>query len=226
MTYSERKKRLEETFKPREEWWSRVFATPVANAALHVVADWKFLTPNRLTMASFVLTIMTAGLIVYGAHIAAAILLQVAYILDCMDGQLARYRGVSSEFGSFLDKWSDFVKFPMIIIALTVASTEHVHSMSSTVTGFLALLFICYQPYLRFLAKSELSIETSKTLAGNDFFHRNMRFFLFEEAQWYLTVSLCLFVDSPLWALRILCLTQGIICCAETYRVFKSANSS
>lgn len=226
MTYADRKKRLSETFKPRQEWWSRVFATPIANAILHMVADWKFITPNRLTVMSLFLTLVTALCISFGARdwlVVAAVLLQAAYVLDCMDGQLARYRGLSSARGSFLDKWSDFVKFPMIILALTVESSHRGHSTLAIVTGFLTLFFICYEPYLRSLAKSELSIEPRETLMAGDFVQRNLRFFLFEEAQWYLVVSVCLVANIPIWALIVLCITQGIRSLAYTIYALKTA---
>lgn len=203
-----------------------MFATPIANAILHMVADWKFITPNRLTMMSLFLTYVTALCISFGAKdwlLIAAVLLQVAYVLDCMDGQLARYRGLSSSFGSFLDKWSDFIKFPMIILALTVESSHRVQSPLTIVIGFLTLFFICYEPYLRSLVKSELSIEPWETLTAGNFIQRNLRFFLFEEAQWYLVVSVCLVASSPTWALRVLCVTQGIRSFAYTIYVLKRA---
>ena len=59
MRYVERKERLRITFQPREEWWSRVFATPIAQLILTVVADWRWITPNRLTILSFVMTILS-----------------------------------------------------------------------------------------------------------------------------------------------------------------------
>ena len=88
MGYAERRLRLEETFKAREEWWSRVFATPIATRVLAVVADWHVVTPNRLTLLSFCLTLSTSCLIILGSEInliCAGIVLQVAYIIDCMD---------------------------------------------------------------------------------------------------------------------------------------------
>jgi phosphatidylglycerophosphate synthase len=229
MTYADRKKRLNETLKPRQEWWSRVFATPIAHAILHMVADWKYITPNRLTITSLFLTLLTAICISFGARswlLIAAVVLQVAYVFDCMDGQLARYRGVSTASGSFLDKWSDFVKFPMIILALTIESSHRAHSTLTIVAGLLTLFFICYEPYLRCLAKSELSIEPWDTLTAGNFIQRNLRFFLFEEAQWYLIVSACLLVNAPIWALIILCVSQGIRSFAYTIHVLKEAISS
>jgi len=123
MGYFERKNQLQRTFKPREEWWSRVFATPIANLVLSAIADWSLITPNRLTGLSFILTVLTALLILSESSktlLIAGIILQLAYIVDCMDGQLARYRQTTSQIGSFLDKLSDYIGFPLILLGLTI----------------------------------------------------------------------------------------------------------
>lgn len=222
-SFSKRRQKLRATFKPREEWWSRVFATPIAYGLLHLVADWKVLTPNRLTVLSFILTLLTGVLIlsgVGGALLAAAILLQVAYIFDCMDGQLARYREVSSAFGSFLDKWSDYVKFPAVVLALTLEAYSRDGSVVVWVMGVLTVYFMGYLPYLKGLSRKELSVGPWAVLSGTGFVQRNMRFFLFEEAQLYLIVTACLFFQSSFWALLLLCVTQGAMAFIQTVRIF------
>jgi phosphatidylglycerophosphate synthase len=226
MSYTERKDRLKSTFPIREEWWSRVFATPMAYLVLTVVADWRFLTPNRLTLLSFGLTFLSASLILVDTPtglVAAGLILQIAYIIDCMDGQLARYRGVSSKVGSLLDKWSDFVKFPFIVVALTIQSSNHQPSSIPTILGLAAIFLIAYQPYLKLIAFKECSVQMMNVLTGKSFLQRNLRFFLFEEAQWYLIVSICLFLNSTIAALAILVVTQGLIALIQTTWVFRSA---
>jgi len=224
MGYKERKIQLKETFKPREEWWSRVFATPIANLILFGIADWSFITPNRLTILSFILTILTVALILYDlpeSLFIAGIILQLAYIVDCMDGQLARYRQTTSRIGSFLDKLSDYIKFPIILLGLTI--NAHYYYGSSTIPailGILSVFFIGYLSYLKNSSLKELSIPPWKVLSRKGFLHRNLRFFLFEEAQWYLIVSLSLFLSSPMTALIIITLTQGILAVVQTIRIF------
>jgi phosphatidylglycerophosphate synthase len=229
MSYGERKERLRVTFQPREEWWSRVFATPIAQLILTVVADWRWITPNRLTILSFWMTILSGTLILAGdavSLVSAGVVLQVAYIIDCMDGQLARYRGVSSQVGSLLDKWSDFVKFPFVVVALTLqASTQH-PTTTPILLGLTSVFLICYQPYLKLIASQECSVELWNILSGKGFVQRNLRFFLFEEAQWYLIVSVCLFLNEATIALAILVVTQGVIALLQTSRVFWSATRS
>jgi len=183
-SFSQRKEKLNATYKVREEWWSRVFASPAAHYALCIVADWRILTPNRLTVFSFLLTIGVASLVLFGSTSAlplAAILLQLAYVMDCMDGQLARYRGNTSEFGSFLDKILDYLKFPFLLFALTLEAFNRSHSYVVLILGFGCLFFTCFLPYLKSLAKTEFNVESWRVLVSNEFLERNLRFFLFEE---------------------------------------------
>ena len=222
MGYQERKRRLKETFRPREEWWSRVFATPVAYRILMVVADWQWITPNRLTLLSLATALFACLLITTGAELnflIAAAVIQISYILDCMDGQLSRYRNSSSRFGAFADKWSDFVKFPAILLALTVAAFHRDPSLAPVVLGIVAVFLVGYLPYLKSLASSELGIAPWSVLSGPDFASRNLRFFLFEEAQWYLAVSVCLALQSALAALLVIVVSQGCVAFAQTVRI-------
>ncbi len=216
---AERKAKLKNSFQKRSEWWSRVFASPIAHHLLVIFGDWEFLTPNKLTIISFLLVLLTAVIIILplpNAFIFAAILLQIAYVLDCMDGQLARYRGMATPLGGFLDKSLDFIKFPFILLALTLVSTNN--SILVIILGFGSVFFISLGSYLKEMTKSNLGISLPDILIKDIFFERNMRFFLFEEAQWYFIVSSCLFFQKPIWALWTIFLTQGII---ETINFFR-----
>jgi phosphatidylglycerophosphate synthase len=220
--HQERKRHLKETFRPREEWWSRVFATPVAYGILLVVADWRLITPNRLTLLSLATALFACLLITTGEEVnflIAAAVIQISYILDCMDGQLSRYRNTSSRFGAFADKWSDFVKFPAILLALTIDAFQRDPSLAPLIIGFAAVFLVCYLPYLRSLASSELGIAPWSVLSKPDFASRNLRFFLFEEAQWYLAVSVCLALQSAFAALLVIAMSQGAVAFAQTVRI-------
>ena len=222
MGYQERRRHLRETFKPREEWWSRVFATPVACWILLVVADWRLITPNRLTLLSLATALVACLLITTGEKanfLIAAAVVQISYILDCMDGQLARYRNASSRSGAFVDKWSDYVKFPVILLALTIDAFHRDPSLTPVVLGFTAVFLVGYLPYLASLASSELGIAPWSVLSSPGFASRNLRFFLFEEAQWYLAVSVCLAFGSSFAALLVIAVSQGAVAFAQTARV-------
>ena len=70
-------------------------------------------TPNQATIASFAIGLYAAYLFAQGdtwSLIAGALLLQLSIIVDCVDGELARYTRKFSELGAWLDAITDRVK--------------------------------------------------------------------------------------------------------------------
>jgi len=194
----------------------------MAFGVLLLVADWRLISPNRLTLASLATALVACFLITMGEAanlITAAAAIQISYVLDCMDGQLARYRKVTSRFGAFADKWSDYVKFPAILLALTIDAFHRDPSLTSVVLGLSSVLLVGYLPYLKLLASSELRIGPWSVLSKPDFVSRNLRFFLFEEAQWYLAVSVCLAVQSSFAALLVIAISQTAVAIVQTVRI-------
>nr|WP_300982988.1 CDP-alcohol phosphatidyltransferase family protein [Roseicyclus sp.] len=110
---------------------------------------------------------MAGGL---GWFVAAAVLIQISHVLDCMDGQMARYRKVSSPFGSYLDRLTDQVQVTLWFGAVGYAA--YAQSLSAVP------VFPCYDWHLflwaarlceihcardRNIARSRLSGETCAT---------------------------------------------------------------
>ena len=107
---NEKLTRLWATKTKDDEWWSSFVTAPLAIALNYLVVDIKWLTPNVLTLLSFVVAILSVVLIIAGGtvnFISAAVLIHLSHILDCMDGQMARYRNSSSLAGSYFDKLTD-----------------------------------------------------------------------------------------------------------------------
>jgi phosphatidylglycerophosphate synthase len=194
----------------------------MANSILHLIADWKLITPNLLTVGSFLLVLIASFLIIFdfsSFSLISCIILQVAYILDCMDGQLARYRGISSELGAFLDKSLDLIKFPFVIFAFTFNSFYQSKDILPIIVGFSCLFFVCFLPYLKEMVKNDFSISPWNILSKPTFKERNLRLFLFEEAQWYLVASLCLLFKNSNLALWIFFGGLGIMTLIQIIRV-------
>ena len=105
------------------------------------------LTPTAVTWISVLFAVAAAGLFAAGGRGAAvigAILLYFGFVLDCVDGQLARYRRRYSRFGGWLDVLADRGKefavyaglavgaartgddvWPLAVAALTVQTVRH-----------------------------------------------------------------------------------------------------
>lgn len=65
-------------------------------------------TPNQISLFSLLLLCAGSFIVAYESDNGcmlwvAAILLQISYICDCSDGVVARYSGLSSKFGAYLD---------------------------------------------------------------------------------------------------------------------------
>jgi phosphatidylglycerophosphate synthase len=78
-------------------------------------------TPNQVTIASFAIGLYAAFLFAQGdtwSLIIGALLLQVSIIVDCVDGELARYTRKFSELGAWLDAITDRVKEYAVFLGL------------------------------------------------------------------------------------------------------------
>lgn len=85
------------------------FTTYFVSSYSRYVVRWaarRGLTPNTVTWASMAVGGLAAAGFATGSRpglVAGALLLQVAFLLDCVDGQLARYTGRFSALGAWLD---------------------------------------------------------------------------------------------------------------------------
>jgi CDP-alcohol phosphatidyltransferase len=96
--------------KARDAWWTVLVVDPIAAPLLRVIASLRAVTPNRITVSSVVVAAVSAIEWVRSDAIAAAILFQLAFLLDCMDGKLAHIRRSDSAYGAWLDAASDAVR--------------------------------------------------------------------------------------------------------------------
>ena len=94
------------------DFWSVVFGYPLARALLAFLPSGRgeWLTPTKITLLGAVVKAVSFWALLQnsgGVVCAGAIGLQVAQVLDSMDGTLARARKTSSPLGAYLDKVLD-----------------------------------------------------------------------------------------------------------------------
>jgi hypothetical protein len=111
------------TRKPNDIFWNRFVARPLA-APLVAALERTRVTPNQITLLSLVVFLAAAGLLVLlpgrSGLITAIVVLELSYVLDCVDGQLARLRGQSSPVGAHFDFLMDELK-AFLLVAATAA---------------------------------------------------------------------------------------------------------
>lgn len=76
------------------------------------------ITPNTLTLAGLLLSVITAGVIAQGFLLVGGLLVLFAGIFDMFDGALARARNASTIFGAFLDSTLDRYSESIILFGL------------------------------------------------------------------------------------------------------------
>jgi CDP-L-myo-inositol myo-inositolphosphotransferase len=96
-------------------------------------------TPNQVSVASLGVALGSFLCFAYGYPIAAALLAQTSSVLDGVDGDLARLKGLTSAFGGFMDAVIDRYTDALIILGLTLWAAGDESSVTVWMTGFLAL---------------------------------------------------------------------------------------
>ena len=84
-------------------------------------------TPNQVTLISFAIGLYSAYCFSQGTfwqNFLGAILLQISIIVDCVDGELARYTRKFSQLGAWLDAVTDRVKEYMVFLGLAVGAEK------------------------------------------------------------------------------------------------------
>ncbi|MDB1089176.1 CDP-alcohol phosphatidyltransferase family protein [Streptomyces sp. ACA25] len=109
------------TQKKRDAWWTVLLVDPVATPLVRWTARWTRFTPNQITWLALLFGLGAAACFAFGSWqwlVAGALLYHVSFILDCMDGKLARLTGTGSVFGAWLDYVFDRIRVLFCAIAL------------------------------------------------------------------------------------------------------------
>jgi len=106
-------------------------------------------TPNQMTWAAFGIALLSFISFVLGYNIIAGLLVQLSSIVDGTDGSLARLKGMTSEFGGFLDSVLDRYADILIVLGLTLWSLSHETYPGIWLAGLLAITGIICVSYTR-----------------------------------------------------------------------------
>jgi phosphatidylglycerophosphate synthase len=224
-----------------DEWWSSFVTSPLAIGLNYLVIDVKWLTPNLITLLSFLTAVISALFIIAGGtsnFLIAALLINLSHIFDCMDGQMARYRKTSSPTGSYFDRLTDQLQIITWFGAVAYAAFNQTHSVVPVFLAFIGVAFYSLRGYVKYVAiHTQMSadnryldklseIERSarpKETAGPGFgFKANLKWLIAEQKKiihfnegvfiFMLSLALALNMLTPmLWVFAISQLVYGIV---------------
>lgn len=104
--------------KPRDAWWAVLVLDHLVLPVLAVLVRFSWVTPMRLTMVGAAFGVAAVTSFGTGHLVLGAILFELRFFADCLDGKVARVRGLTSPRGAFLDFTSDVVLISSAIAAL------------------------------------------------------------------------------------------------------------
>jgi phosphatidylglycerophosphate synthase len=103
--------------------WNTYVCRPLAAPIVSALSSSR-VTPNQITLAAFVVALGSAAMLIllegYWGLLAAVVVFELSYVLDCADGMLARWRSIQSTQGHLLDFLMDELKAFFILGAVAV----------------------------------------------------------------------------------------------------------
>jgi phosphatidylglycerophosphate synthase len=158
------------TCKDRDAWWTVLLVDPLAVRLVRLVAPYRWITPNRLTTAAFAVGVGAAACFWQQSRlwlIAGAVLFHVSFVLDCMDGKVARLTGNGSVFGA----WMDYVFDRFRVVACTVGLMGGQYARTGRVAYLLVGGLVIFLDMFRYLnalqiAKAKDAMRARLTVAG------------------------------------------------------------
>lgn len=124
--YDEDKELLDSAVKGADGFFTTFFVSPYSRYIARWCAHRGF-TPNQITVVSLLVGVLAAVAMATGERwglIAGAVLLQLAFTLDCVDGQTARYTRQFSKLGAWLDSVFDRTKEYVVFAGLAIGASR------------------------------------------------------------------------------------------------------
>ena len=129
------------------------------------------ITPNFITLLQIFIGILACTLIGNSStklyYFIGIIFLHFAYVLDCVDGEIARVKKMASLQGVFLDKFAHFVTMPAIIMSVTFY-----YSRSLDVYKSYLLLVAFISSFATFSPVNRLITSISSSLVNKNNFNQ------------------------------------------------------
>ncbi|MEV0598543.1 DUF5941 domain-containing protein [Streptomyces sp. NPDC050315] len=163
--------RLRTAVKSRDGFFTTYCISPYSR----YIARWcarRGLTPNQVTTASLLTALIAAGCAATGTRggfIAAGLLLLFSFVLDCTDGQLARYSLQYSTMGAWLDATFDRAKEYAYYAGLALGAARGGDDVWALALGAMVLQTVRHVVDFSFNeANHDATANTSPTAALSD----------------------------------------------------------
>jgi len=143
-------------------------------------------TPNQITVASFLICLIGAGFLAAGGYVVGALgglLIQAASVIDGCDGEVARLKGIATPRGAWLDTMLDRYADLAITLGIVTAYARHAPGVLPLTVGIVAATGFILASYVT----KEFAHRHSLTYP-HDFLdrmkHRDLRLLVISAGAW------------------------------------------
>jgi len=170
----EEKSDLRAAIKYPDGFVASFFSAPIANRIVGVISKTRC-EPNHITIASLLIGIAAALMFAAGSWEFMAIggiTIHLSFILDCADGQLARYKKSGSDFGGWFDSIVDRLKEYAAYFGLAYGCWINTGRYEIWPLMFLASISLAYKHldgyYRKTLQKDQGAVSTLADVLATD----------------------------------------------------------
>jgi phosphatidylglycerophosphate synthase len=196
-------------FNRSDSFFSKMFGHPFSLVIVALVEKTP-VSPNFLTFISLCLSVLGTYFIAFmPGHLGliyAALILHSAYIFDCADGQLARWRGKGSDFGAYFDVMSDQLQHRLVIIAIAVRYMSDMHVVWLAFAALAIITFTAHENLLQKLIKksnTKIQAQRDSFVQGENksIIKKAGAWFITNFAAYYIYMIVFFLIDRPIWLL-------------------------
>lgn len=155
-----------------DPWWTEIVVKPFVYQLTSIFANYTRLTPNQITVLSFIFGILSAYSFLQGNWIylvTGSILFELSYMLDCTDGRVARLKGLHSRFGGYLDIITDITKYFAITLCIVYGQYMLTNDLSYFLYGYIFIFLEFIAITNLYLIKIKSDKEDMGNIVGNKF---------------------------------------------------------
>lgn len=146
---------------PVSRYLNRRASVPIARALAGTPV-----TPNQASVAAFAVAAAAGALLWAGRNIEAAVLIQASSIIDGVDGDLARAKGMASRFGGVFDAVLDRYADAVIVAGMAAWAYRNESWPGAPVLGLAAVAGFLLVSYSRARLETEGGVEAASALLG------------------------------------------------------------
>lgn len=139
------------------EFYPALVLRPASILVTWLIGDWRWVTPNLVTLVATILRFGAAGMFVTGDPawlVAGVVALQLGAVMDAVDGTLARYRRKPSNLGYFFDTVADAVTWFATLAALGWLAYRQTGDAHLLIVGGAAAYALMVASYMKSVAET------------------------------------------------------------------------